>query len=126
MDNKNILIIDDDPSFPKLIGSVLENEGYKVDIAQDGLDGIKKVKERQYDLVYCDMVMPRLSGPQTIVEIKKFWPKAKICIMSGYYHEGAKDYFESDMACKIERVLHKPFSTEKIIELTKELIGDAS
>jgi DNA-binding response OmpR family regulator len=59
---KKILIIEDDPSVLKATSYILEKEGYQVLTAQDGLDGLKKAKQDNPDLLILDVMLPGIDG----------------------------------------------------------------
>ncbi|HNA92082.1 MAG TPA: response regulator, partial [Chitinophagaceae bacterium] len=58
----DLLIIDDEKAIRKTLIEILAFEGYKVDEAADGEEGLKKFKEKAFDLVLCDIKMPKLDG----------------------------------------------------------------
>ncbi len=58
----SILIIDDEKAIRKTLSEILSFENYKVDEAADGEDGLKKFKEGSYDVVLCDIKMPKIDG----------------------------------------------------------------
>src|SRR5438067_12461063 len=58
----NILIIDDEKAIRKTLGEILSYEGYKFDEASDGEEGLKRFKEKTYDVVLCDIKMPKVDG----------------------------------------------------------------
>lgn len=60
--NSSILVIEDDFNIQELILEFLSSEGYKVDSANDGLEGIQKFKQENYDLIILDVMMPNLDG----------------------------------------------------------------
>lgn len=60
--NSSILVIEDDSNIQELIVEFLSSEGYKVDSANDGLEGIQKFKQENYDLIILDIMMPNLDG----------------------------------------------------------------
>ncbi len=60
--NSSILVIEDDSNIQELIVEFLTSEGYKVDSANDGLEGIQKFKQENYDLIILDVMMPNLDG----------------------------------------------------------------
>ena len=72
-----ILVIDDDPLLLKTITKILEREGYFVDCAQDGYEGIRKAKAGYFHLILCDIKMPGLDGIMTLGRIKEYQAKAK-------------------------------------------------
>ena len=58
----DILIIDDEKAIRKTLTEILSFEGYKIEEAADGEEGLRKFKEKNYDLVLCDIKMPKLDG----------------------------------------------------------------
>lgn len=73
-----ILVIDDDALLTCTLKKVLEKEGYAVDVASSGYEGIKKAKSGFFHLVLCDIRMPGLDGLMTIQHIKEFQDKARL------------------------------------------------
>lgn len=68
--NKRILIIDDSDLTSKIIQVALEKEGYAVDVANDGLDGLKLAMMNKPDLIICDLIMPRMDGYTFLKNLK--------------------------------------------------------
>lgn len=66
-----ILLIDDDPSIAETYKLGLGLEGYEIDWAKNGLEGIKKAKEGSYSLILLDILMPELSGLNALEQMKK-------------------------------------------------------
>ena len=58
----DILIIDDEKAIRKTLSEILSFEGYKIDEASDGEEGLKKFRERNYDVVLCDIKMPKIDA----------------------------------------------------------------
>ncbi len=79
-----ILIIDDEKSIRKTLTEILSYEGYKVDEAGDGEEGLKKFKEKTYDLVLCDIKMPKLDGIEFLERAKQINADVPIIIISGH------------------------------------------
>lgn len=69
--NSSILVVEDDSSIQELIVEFLSSEGYSVDYANDGLEGIQKFKQGNYDLVILDVMMPNLDGYSVCKMIRK-------------------------------------------------------
>ena len=67
---KTILIIEDDANIRELLRLYLEQEGYKIESAQDGLEGLRAFKRIHPDLVLLDLMMPVMDGTQVIKEIR--------------------------------------------------------
>jgi DNA-binding response OmpR family regulator len=69
-DGKNILFIEDEEIFLEMFGEKLENEGYCVEYAKNGVWGSKLASEKQFDLIITDMIMPAMGGEEIIRKIK--------------------------------------------------------
>src|SRR5665647_2072784 len=80
----SILIIDDEKSIRKTLTEILSYEGYKIDEASDGEEGLKKFKEKTYDLVLCDIKMPKLDGIEFLEKAKEINNEVPIIIISGH------------------------------------------
>jgi len=80
----SILIIDDEKSIRKTLTEILSYEGYKIDEASDGEDGLKKFKEKNYDLVLCDIKMPKLDGIEFLEKAREINDEVPIIIISGH------------------------------------------
>lgn len=79
-----ILIIDDERSIRKTLTEILSYEGYNVDEAADGEEGLKKFKEKNYDLVLCDIKMPKLDGIEFLERAKEINNDVPVIIISGH------------------------------------------
>jgi len=80
----SILIIDDEKAIRKTLTEILGYEGYKIDEASDGEEGLKKFKEKDYDLVLCDIKMPKLDGIEFLEKAKEINNEVPIIIISGH------------------------------------------
>lgn len=80
----SILIIDDEKSIRKTLNEILSFEGYKIDEAADGEEGLKKFREKNYDLVLCDIKMPKLDGIEFLEQAKEINDGTPIIIISGH------------------------------------------
>lgn len=80
----NILLIDDERAIRKTLGEILIYEGYKLDEAVDGEDGLKQFKEKTYDLVLCDIKMPKLDGIEFLEKARTINPDVPIIMISGH------------------------------------------
>jgi DNA-binding NtrC family response regulator len=80
----NILIIDDEKAIRKTLGEILSYEGYKIDEAGDGEEGLKKFKEKSYDVVLCDIKMPKIDGIEFLDKASEINPDVPIIMISGH------------------------------------------
>ena len=102
MSNQSILIIDDELLILDTMSKDLSDQGYNVDTAENGEDGIIKFCKINHNLVIIDLVMEGLSGIQTAKEIKDLKPETKVIFLTGYgtrsnaieaLRLGASDFF---------------------------------
>jgi two-component system nitrogen regulation response regulator NtrX len=80
----DILIIDDEKAIRKTLTEILSFEGYKIDEAAYGEEGLKKFKEKSYDLVLCDIKMPKLDGIEFLQKAADASPDIPIIMISGH------------------------------------------
>lgn len=80
----NILIIDDEKAIRKTLSEILSYEGYKIDEAGDGEEGLKKFKEKSYDVVLCDIKMPKLDGIEFLDKAREANPDVPVIMISGH------------------------------------------
>lgn len=80
----DILIIDDEKSIRKTLTEILSFEGYKIEEAADGEEGLKKFKEKTFDLVLCDIKMPKLDGIEFLQKAGEINPDVPIIMISGH------------------------------------------
>lgn len=80
----DILIIDDEKSIRKTLSEILSYEGYKIDEAGDGEEGLKKFSEKTYDVVLCDIKMPKLDGIEFLDKSKLINPDVPVIMISGH------------------------------------------
>ena len=79
-----ILIIDDEKAIRKTLSEILSYEGYKIDEAGDGEEGLKKFREVEYDVILCDIKMPKIDGIEFLEKAKESNPDVPIIMISGH------------------------------------------
>src|SRR6188474_330878 len=80
----DILIIDDEKAIRKALTEILSAEGYKTEEAGDGEEGLKKFKERSYDVVLCDIKMPKLDGIEFLQKATESNADVPVIMISGH------------------------------------------
>ncbi|MGB9809652.1 MAG: response regulator transcription factor, partial [Caldanaerobacter sp.] len=115
---ERLLIVDDEEMFVKGLKLSLEEEGFLVDAAYDGEEGLEKVREGNYDLVILDIMLPKIDGFTVCREIRRF-SNIPIIMLTARGDDidrivgieiGADDY------------LAKPFNTRELIARIKALL----
>jgi len=80
----DILIIDDEKAIRKTLTEILSFEGYKIEEAADGEEGLKKFKEKNFDLVLCDIKMPKLDGIEFLQKAGEINADVPVIMISGH------------------------------------------
>ncbi len=86
-----ILLAEDDPPSRKVTQLMFEKLGYKVDVVADGLEALKAMEDKTYDLLFMDIVMPKMDGLAAAAEIRRRWPESKqprIIAYTAYIYHG--------------------------------------
>lgn len=101
-----ILVIDDERSIRNTLKDILEYEKYEVDLAEDGIKGIEKVKSITYDIVLCDIKMPGMDGIEVMEQLVGLAPDTPVVMISGHGNidtavesikKGAFDFIEKPL-----------------------------
>jgi DNA-binding NtrC family response regulator len=81
-----ILIIEDEAAIRRVLGKILseESDTYEVEEAEDGVSGLEKIKTTDYDLVLCDIKMPKMDGVDVLEAVKKIKPEIPMVMISGH------------------------------------------
>ena len=85
-DMPKILVIEDEAAIRRVLVKILseENDTYQVEEADDGLIGLGKIKNEDFDLVLCDIKMPKMDGVEVLEAVKKMKPEIPIVMISGH------------------------------------------
>jgi YesN/AraC family two-component response regulator len=106
-----ILIVDDDTAVRSTLSRILRAQGYLIDEASSGREALEKSLSTDFDIILLDVVMPRMSGMDVLLELKKVKPKTKEIMITGFatihnaieaIKKGASDY------------ISKPFNAEEL------------
>ncbi|NVK53111.1 MAG: sigma-54-dependent Fis family transcriptional regulator [Flavobacteriaceae bacterium] len=81
-----ILIIEDEAAIRRVLTKIIseENDSYEVEEAEDGLQGVEKITNNDYDLIFCDIKMPKMDGVEVLEKVKKIKPEIPIVMISGH------------------------------------------
>ena len=80
----SVLIIDDEKAIRKTLSEILSFEGYKIEEAADGEEGLKKFREKTWDVVLCDIKMPKIDGLDFLQKAVEINPDVPIIMISGH------------------------------------------
>jgi DNA-binding NtrC family response regulator len=79
-----ILVIDDERSIRNTLKEILEYEKFEVEVAEDGFEGLEKLEKTRFDLVLCDIKMPRMDGIEVLAKIQEKDPDVTVVMISGH------------------------------------------
>ena len=111
-----ILVIDDDPSIRETVRRILEARAHTVHVVEDAADGIDSIALDAPDLVITDVFMPGQDGIETLIELRKAFPKLKVIVMSGGDSTGLMNLLDDAELLGANRTLPKPFTPEELME----------
>ena len=125
-EKKRILVVDDEPDFASIVQGNLEREGFDVEVAYDGVEGLEKVKAMPPDAIVLDVMMPEMDGYEMCSLLKKDATYRHIPVVlltavashissTRYSHHGG-------MSTEADDYLDKPASAEDITDAIKRLL----
>jgi len=121
--SKRVLVVEDEPTVARLIGDVLEDDGFRVDLLLDGRETLKRAASEDYDLVICDMKMPRLDGQRFYNTLARTGNplREKFLFVTGdviaaHTHEFLERHHLPHVA--------KPFRVEELTEKVRRVLED--
>ena len=113
----DILLVDDEEQFLKVLSQRLEGRGMKVDTSVSGEDALSKVKDKTFDAIVLDLAMPGMSGMEALQRIRSENPDVQIIMLTG--HGSVETGVEAIKAGAID-FLEKPADLNKIMEKIME------
>ncbi|EPR43998.1 response regulator receiver protein [Desulfovibrio sp. X2] len=119
-----VLVIDDDAVMRDMMRLYLEQGGFEVVEAGDGMDGVRRYRQRPPDVVIVDIFMPRKDGIETIIDLRGLDPAAHILAISGGGEIGGMEYLSYAKVLGADRVLCKPFRREELISAVRETAAE--
>ena len=122
---KKILVVDDSITVREVECRILENQGYEVDVAVNGVDGWNTVRIGDYDLVITDVDMPRMNGIELVRSIKGDSRLKGLPVMIVSYKERSDDRMLGMEAGANYYLAKSSFHDDRFIESVKDLIGEA-
>lgn len=137
MHKANLLLVEDDLHLGFLLMEMLQDDGYRVRVAKDGVSALEHLKKENFDVCLLDVMMPKLDGFGVARHIKNLYPNTPFLFVTARmlkddklkgYDLGAEDYIikpfdEQELLCKLNVVLRRKKSTQKIEEPTTFEIG---
>ena len=122
MENKKILIIDDDHDILETTGALLRHEGYTIYFADTAERGIEMIGEVSPDIILLDIMFPekKTRGFEAADEIKEKYPHIPVIVLTAINREYAFDFNKDDV--KADEFVNKPVKTDKLVALIRKHI----
>lgn len=114
-----VLVIDDSNTIRRSAEIFLKQGGYQVLLAEDGFDALSKVNDHEPDLIFCDILMPRLDGYQTCAIIKRNAKFANVPVIMLSSKDGLFDKARGRMVGS-QDYLTKPFTKDQLLQAVEQ------
>jgi DNA-binding response OmpR family regulator len=119
----HILVIDDEESIRSMLAIILEKEGHRVTVAENGKIGMSRFKAEGADLIITDLVMPEQEGVETIMQLRQQHPTFPIIAMSGGGSR-ADTYLAICKRLGVRHTLAKPFTMDELIKTVAAVLSN--
>ena len=118
----NVLVVEDERALAEAVSAALVDVGFRVDLAGDGREALEKVNAQGYDLVICDLSMPRVDGPAFYAAVSKTIPSltSRIVFVTGEVVSADTERFLEESGCQW---LGKPFRLAELLKVAREVLG---
>jgi CheY-like chemotaxis protein len=118
-----ILVIDDDAVILDVLSEMLTDAGYEVVAASNGNEGVRLYRERPFDLVVTDMIMPEKDGLEVVMELRRDFPDVKVLTLSGGGDYGyGYSSLEAARALGAAATLRKPFEESQLLAAVRDVL----
>ena len=119
---KSILVLDDDIELADTLKALLESHNFVVTTASNGVEGLREIMDMDFDVIFCDMVMPSLPGDMFYLAVKKTKPHLcdRFLFITGHSDNPRVDAFLKQTN---GLVLIKPVLTEELVPMISEILN---
>ncbi len=107
-----VLVVDDEAGLRRTLSMILEDEGYQVSAAADGKEGLERALKEDFDIVLCDIRMPRVNGLEFLDQYRKSKGRALVIAITAY---GSNDLAVEAMKKGAYDYLPKPFTADEVV-----------
>jgi DNA-binding NtrC family response regulator len=116
----SVLIVDDEAAIRESLQTLLEFEGYTVDTANDGIEGLQRIAERPFDLVLLDFALPERNGIEILQEIRERDAELPVIMITAY---GTVENAVNAMQAGATNFIQKPWDNEKLLADVRTAVG---
>lgn len=128
--DKTVLVVDDEPNVREYLTMILQDAGFTVVTAGDGLEALEAVRREQPDFISLDLIMPNMSGHKLLYELRRDKDLARIPVLVVTAHAGdemgkeeLKDLLDNRMISGPGTYLEKPVNPKNYVESIKRALG---
>jgi DNA-binding response OmpR family regulator len=122
--SKKVLVCDDEPYIVESVSYVVRKAGFEVDVAEDGEEALAKAQEMKPDLIFLDIMMPKLSGHEVCHRLKDD-PKTKDIYIVMLTARGQEEDEKRALDMGADEFMTKPFSPRKMRAKLQEVLGES-
>lgn len=119
----DILLVDDNAPLRELLHEALTGAGHQVTAVADGRVAIGLLRERRFDAVITDMVMPEADGAEVLAALRGRHPRPPLVVISGGGSIEPMHYLQMARVLGADEVLQKPFPPSRLIALLERLLA---
>ena len=120
---KKILIVDDDPEIRTNLTEIFNDAGYEAMSAASGKEAIDTASHEQFDVILLDLIMPKMSGIDTLVELKRATPWSRVIMLTAF---ATRDNAIEAIKKGASDFIYKPFKIEELLTKVGQVIEEAS
>ena len=117
-----ILVVDDDRTTRLVLGKVLTNAGFTIDVATDGVEALKTLESTRFDLLLLDVWMPRMNGIEVLAELRTRSTRPRVVVMTS---DDAPETLLKAVREQAFKYVHKPVASARLLETVRETLAAA-
>jgi two-component system NtrC family sensor kinase len=116
------LVVEDERALGEAVAATLIDEGFRVDRADNGEEALARVRDQHYDVIICDLKMPKVDGMMFFAELSKSLPNVakRLVFVTGDVAGSEAERFLEESGC---RWIAKPFRLRDLVRVARETLG---
>ncbi|TWX72019.1 PAS domain S-box protein [Colwellia demingiae] len=115
--NETILVVDDEPQLRTLAQTILMEKGYRVLTAENGIEALDVLEKNAIDLLFSDIIMPKMNGYLLVEKAQKLYPTLKILLASGFQGDQVGNKIKLD-----EAIIEKPYDNNFLLSRVRNCL----
>ena len=115
-----ILIVDDEESVGLGMSEMLKDQGFEAAYVTSGREALEAVRQRAYDVIFMDIVMPGMNGLETFREINRLRPGSRVILFTGYFRDAEDVITRGVEEGMVDEFIRKPYFADEIIRSVRK------